>query len=154
MEFVPGYRLENAPRRSREESVAEVTDDPAAAESLSAGERAALLHVEPPASVEASGPVPEITVSPEARLRTPITAVGTTTNGNGSGHGNGNGKGHSTPATAVAGKKLLAKATNPLNQQGSDMQSDAPACDVCGSITVRSGTCYKCLNCGNSMGCS
>ena len=23
-----------------------------------------------------------------------------------------------------------------------------------GSITVRSGTCYKCLNCGNSMGCS
>ncbi|NJL31228.1 MAG: hypothetical protein HC898_06115 [Phycisphaerales bacterium] len=35
-----------------------------------------------------------------------------------------------------------------------DMQSDAPACDVCGTITVRSGTCYKCLNCGNSMGCS
>ncbi|RBL93109.1 vitamin B12-dependent ribonucleotide reductase [Chitinophaga flava] len=34
------------------------------------------------------------------------------------------------------------------------MQSDAPACNVCGHITVRSGTCYKCLNCGNSMGCS
>lgn len=32
--------------------------------------------------------------------------------------------------------------------------SDAPACDVCGNITVRSGTCHKCLNCGNSMGCS
>jgi len=32
--------------------------------------------------------------------------------------------------------------------------SDAPACDSCGTITVRSGTCYKCLNCGNSMGCS
>ncbi len=31
---------------------------------------------------------------------------------------------------------------------------DAPACDVCGTITVRSGTCYKCLNCGNSLGCS
>ncbi len=31
---------------------------------------------------------------------------------------------------------------------------DAPPCDVCGSITVRSGTCYKCLNCGASMGCS
>ncbi|MEM1329839.1 MAG: adenosylcobalamin-dependent ribonucleoside-diphosphate reductase [Planctomycetota bacterium] len=31
---------------------------------------------------------------------------------------------------------------------------DAPPCDVCGTITVRSGTCYKCLNCGNSMGCS
>jgi len=34
------------------------------------------------------------------------------------------------------------------------MQADAPACDVCGTITVRSGQCYKCLNCGNSMGCS
>ena len=34
------------------------------------------------------------------------------------------------------------------------LQSDAPACNTCGHITVRSGTCYKCLNCGNSMGCS
>ncbi|CAL1521487.1 vitamin B12-dependent ribonucleotide reductase [Chitinophaga sp. MM2321] len=34
------------------------------------------------------------------------------------------------------------------------MQSDAPACSTCGHITVRSGTCYKCLNCGTSMGCS
>jgi ribonucleoside-diphosphate reductase alpha chain len=32
--------------------------------------------------------------------------------------------------------------------------ADAPACDVCGNITVRSGTCHKCVNCGNSMGCS
>ena len=31
---------------------------------------------------------------------------------------------------------------------------DAPACDNCGHITVRNGTCYKCLNCGGSMGCS
>ncbi|MFY0252689.1 vitamin B12-dependent ribonucleotide reductase [Chitinophaga sp. 30R24] len=34
------------------------------------------------------------------------------------------------------------------------MQSDAPTCTTCGHITVRSGTCYKCLNCGTSMGCS
>jgi len=33
-------------------------------------------------------------------------------------------------------------------------QEDAPACDVCGAITVRNGACYKCGNCGNSMGCS
>ncbi|GMV27404.1 MAG: hypothetical protein AMXMBFR58_34350 [Phycisphaerae bacterium] len=31
---------------------------------------------------------------------------------------------------------------------------DAPPCDTCGTITVRSGTCYKCLNCGASLGCS
>ena len=34
------------------------------------------------------------------------------------------------------------------------VQSDAPACNVCGHTTIRSGTCYKCLNCGSSMGCS
>ena len=33
-------------------------------------------------------------------------------------------------------------------------QSDAPSCNVCGHTTIRSGTCYKCLNCGNSLGCS
>ena len=41
-----------------------------------------------------------------------------------------------------------------LNAAAKSMQSDAPACNTCGHITIRSGTCYKCLNCGNSMGCS
>lgn len=31
---------------------------------------------------------------------------------------------------------------------------DAPVCSTCGHITVRSGSCYKCLNCGTSLGCS
>jgi len=35
-----------------------------------------------------------------------------------------------------------------------DCQGDAPACEECGTITVRNGTCYRCLNCGHSMGCS
>ena len=35
-----------------------------------------------------------------------------------------------------------------------EAMGDAPPCDGCGTITVRNGTCYKCLNCGNSMGCS
>jgi ribonucleoside-diphosphate reductase alpha chain len=33
-------------------------------------------------------------------------------------------------------------------------QLDAPACPSCGSVTVRNGACYKCLNCGESLGCS
>jgi ribonucleoside-diphosphate reductase alpha chain len=45
-------------------------------------------------------------------------------------------------------------ATNPLDAQLDAMMGDAPVCDVCGHITVRNGACYKCLNCGNSMGCS
>jgi ribonucleoside-diphosphate reductase alpha chain len=50
-----------------------------------------------------------------------------------------------------------ARADNGLdaiNAAARSMQSDAPACNTCGHITIRSGTCYKCLNCGNSMGCS
>jgi ribonucleoside-diphosphate reductase alpha chain len=43
---------------------------------------------------------------------------------------------------------------NPLDAQLDAMMGDAPVCDVCGHITVRNGACYKCLNCGNSMGCS
>lgn len=41
-----------------------------------------------------------------------------------------------------------------MQDQARGNQSDAPACNVCGHITIRSGTCYKCLNCGNSLGCS
>jgi ribonucleoside-diphosphate reductase alpha chain len=46
------------------------------------------------------------------------------------------------------------KAESATQEYMKSMQSDAPACNTCGHITVRSGTCYKCLNCGNSMGCS
>jgi ribonucleoside-diphosphate reductase alpha chain len=35
-----------------------------------------------------------------------------------------------------------------------DNLSDAPACDTCGSVMVRNGACYKCLNCGGTSGCS
>jgi ribonucleoside-diphosphate reductase alpha chain len=33
-------------------------------------------------------------------------------------------------------------------------QADAPSCPVCGSIMIRSGTCYKCPNCATTSGCS
>jgi ribonucleoside-diphosphate reductase alpha chain len=46
------------------------------------------------------------------------------------------------------------KTASPLDAQLDTMMGDAPVCDVCGHITVRNGACYKCLNCGNSMGCS
>jgi ribonucleoside-diphosphate reductase alpha chain len=35
-----------------------------------------------------------------------------------------------------------------------EKQTDAPPCPTCGSITVRNGACYKCLNCGSTTGCS
>ena len=39
-------------------------------------------------------------------------------------------------------------------KQVATMQSDAPPCQACGSIMVRNGTCYRCLNCGATSGCS
>jgi ribonucleoside-diphosphate reductase alpha chain len=53
-------------------------------------------------------------------------------------------------ATAVAEGGTMDNVT----AAAKSMQSDAPACSTCGHITIRSGTCYKCLNCGTSMGCS
>jgi ribonucleoside-diphosphate reductase alpha chain len=40
------------------------------------------------------------------------------------------------------------------DQLYSNLMGDAPACSTCGHTTVRNGACYRCLNCGNSMGCS
>jgi len=45
-------------------------------------------------------------------------------------------------------------AKSALDQQLGEMMGDAPVCEKCGHITVRNGACYKCMNCGNSMGCS
>ncbi|MGA2171903.1 MAG: vitamin B12-dependent ribonucleotide reductase [Sedimentisphaerales bacterium] len=50
--------------------------------------------------------------------------------------------------------KSEAEVMQQFNSQFEHFQDDAPACDICGSITVRNGSCYKCFNCGNSMGCS
>lgn len=59
----------------------------------------------------------------------------------------------STPQSIKALKQTV-NHLDAVNAAAKSMQSDAPACNTCGHITVRSGTCYKCLNCGNSMGCS
>ena len=61
------------------------------------------------------------------------------------------GKHHEAVVARGAGSSEMV---NPLDAQLDAMMGDAPVCDVCGHITVRNGACYKCLNCGNSMGCS
>jgi ribonucleoside-diphosphate reductase alpha chain len=60
----------------------------------------------------------------------------------------------STVSETTGGLQSEAKIMEQFNSQFAHFPDDAPACDVCGSITVRNGTCYKCYNCGNSMGCS
>jgi ribonucleoside-diphosphate reductase alpha chain len=61
-----------------------------------------------------------------------------------------------TTAPTAKTEKVAVKSygLDAVNAAAKSMQSDAPSCNTCGHITIRSGTCYKCLNCGNSMGCS
>jgi len=110
-----------------------------------------------PTSLEYDKKTPELS---DVRI---VAKAGSSGAGSGSG---GSMHGHVSPAgnvsSAAHASHTARAAVMPRSDNGMDainaaaksMQSDAPACNTCGHITIRSGTCYKCLNCGNSMGCS
>ena len=56
-------------------------------------------------------------------------------------------------APAPAPKPVESSGTGYNMAQGF-YQQDAPSCSDCGAIMVRSGACYKCMNCGSVSGCS
>jgi len=66
-------------------------------------------------------------------------------NGHANGKANGNGNGSALGAIAASLGSTKVAFT---------VQEDAPSCADCGSIMVRNGSCYKCLNCGSTSGCS
>ncbi len=76
----------------------------------------------------------------------------------------GTGSPSTTPASNGSAKSAGNGATGVRNTLGSlgigkaqvtfTSQADAPSCADCGSIMVRNGSCYKCLNCGSTSGCS
>jgi ribonucleoside-diphosphate reductase alpha chain len=113
MEFIPGYREANAPKRPTAEEVAPAT--PATPVVKVNGHRTAtaddLEHAEAVLGAQQS--------IAEPRVLTPV-----------------------------------GEGMEEQEKQFAHFQSDAPACDNCGALTVRCGTCYRCFNCGNSMGCS
>ena len=57
------------------------------------------------------------------------------------------------PITGGSELKVIATPSSGV-QKIAFINTDAPACPDCGAITVRSGSCYKCLNCGATTGCS
>lgn len=61
---------------------------------------------------------------------------------------------HINGHNGISGEHKHAADSSQNSEYLSNLMGDAPPCDVCGHITVRNGTCYKCLNCGNSLGCS
>ena len=68
--------------------------------------------------------------------------------------GNGKSKVPGPGITQTTPPRAVQARIERIDKQFSHYQEDAPACDVCGSITVRNGNCYKCFNCGSSLGCS
>jgi ribonucleoside-diphosphate reductase alpha chain len=76
--------------------------------------------------------------------------------GNGNGHAAGtNGKAPAIAGVAGAAPRVtLGSLGIGKSQVTFTSQADAPSCAECGSIMVRNGSCYKCLNCGSTSGCS
>jgi len=119
MEFIPGYREANAPRRPSAETEVERTST---APLLKVnGHRTATIadleHAEAVMGAGAHHPDP-------------------------------------APAPTNLSEVTLGDGLGEQDRQFAHFQSDAPPCDNCGALTVRCGTCYRCFNCGNSMGCS
>ena len=128
MTFMPGYREAYAPKRPG----ASKADKPAgdADENANTDEAAATLREAPLPALEKRANLGRIS----NRIEKLISMVNRP-----------DGEGADT-------NRAAQMAT--FNDQFSHFQDDAPVCDVCGSITVRNGNCYRCHNCGSSMGCS
>jgi ribonucleoside-diphosphate reductase alpha chain len=69
----------------------------------------------------------------------------------GAGRGSGSEVTTASPVASGFGRKDPAK---PAPFAAMQNQEDAPPCSTCGSIMIRSGSCYKCANCGTTSGCA
>ena len=159
--FLPGYK---------EASMGQPIDAGSSSPTKQKSPPAEDLTETKPVAKKADGP----NVGQEASDSTPTPSAPAAQNGHAhaNGHVNGNANrsangtanglaNHSTSVVEEISTKLLERAgvtmsESPItrNAQFAGFQADAPACDNCGSITVRNGNCYLCHNCGNSMGCS
>jgi ribonucleoside-diphosphate reductase alpha chain len=59
-----------------------------------------------------------------------------------------------TNLSSVVKKEVKQEVKQVVKANLPPSMGDAPACKSCGNITVRSGTCYTCLTCGTTSGCS
>jgi ribonucleoside-diphosphate reductase alpha chain len=162
MEFVPGYRAANAPKRAKKKTEENRGNTEARRESTP-GDAPRAETTSPNGGTSAAAPKAKGGNGHGPRID-PDTAKPFAYDGDAASAassplipGEGQGEGaldDEVPPSATTAFKLRTTLADPLSQHAGELQSDAPACDVCGAITVRSATCYKCLNCGNSMGCS
>ena len=87
--------------------------------------------------------MPDLPVTEDTEILLQAKRVASASSGS---NGNGNGHGSHTPPSG--------RVITSLSQAVEHFQLDAPTCPNCGHVAVRNGACYKCLNCGESLGCS
>jgi ribonucleoside-diphosphate reductase alpha chain len=133
MQFIPGFREANGPRRVGETAGATAADgdDPGEDHRV-----AGVAPFEEPAAPAANDRLPAAIAH---RMNGSLSASAV------------------MPVLMQPSEETVARwnaAGGLRNVQFAKFQSDAPSCDNCGAITVRNGNCYLCHNCGNSLGCS
>ena len=159
-QFIPGYAEKNIPNRTAETSceskntttakeLVEKTKDLAQkiaevkmahpAGTVVKG-RAKTASAEEESSVSKQMTIQSVPPAPKGRLASIANRIGALVS--------------SVVADEDSQLQSEAAVMQQFSSQFEHFSDDAPACDICGAITVRNGTCYKCFNCGNSMGCS
>jgi len=150
-QFIPGYADMNMPRRvaASAESKNTTTAKELVKKTKDLARKIAEAKAGPKGETRKKPAKPQIPIS-----ETPVKSAGRS-------HGKLTGLANRISSLVGAGvtdesDQLQAegKVMQQFNAQFQHFQADAPACDRCGAITVRNGSCYKCFNCGNSMGCS
>ncbi len=137
--MAPAFGVQSPSLPDRAPSIEPTTTEPKTTEAKTtesvAPAATATVAAEP---TEAAKPTAELAV-----LATNGQANGHAANGNGKAS-SGNGGGGPSTITLNLGATKVSFQT----------QADAPSCMDCGSIMIRNGSCYKCLNCGSTSGCS
>ncbi len=132
MEFIPGYREQNAPKRLGDTAT-------------SADARAKASPMEDHSWKDSPRTTPSLGATSQAGSNHPEARRP---------HDGPASQGDSPPVGSRHHEHLSLVVQASTLSLALESVADAPPCDVCGTITVRSGTCYKCLNCGASLGCS
>ena len=106
------------------------------------------------ADIEAQALAAAFVDAPPAPVPTTISdGPGTMAAGNGA-PGNGAAGSDSSGNSGTVAMTASDVQTAAMQTMLADKMGDAPLCDTCGHITIRNGSCYRCLNCGDSKGCS
>jgi ribonucleoside-diphosphate reductase alpha chain len=150
MEFIDGFREKNAPNRTNTKSGTGAS----AAKATSSSRKT----TESPSATITTTPATSIEPKANSNLSTTFTeSTEATTSASDPAEGiQGSFESPEAQPTSVATVPDADENTarENMNRAMRSMQQDSPPCSVCGAITVRSGTCYKCNDCGNSEGCS